>query len=179
VLGESGEVPQIRPCDAHPPVEADTSDNARSLGYVLTLGDFEFLNLGDLTWNVEHRLACPKNLVGTVDAMQVTHHGSDQSNNPALVGAVAPTVAVVNNGPKKGGTARVYATLRATASITDIFQVHRNVETGPGDNAPPGFAANDEEACNGEWVRLSVGPSAKSYAVEIPSKGTRRTYDVR
>jgi competence protein ComEC len=182
VLGEAPGSPQTRRCTAkppHPAIPDDTSDNYRSLGLRLSFGRFDFLDLGDLTWNVEHKLVCPKNLVGVVDVYQVTHHGADNSNNPALVAAVAPTVAVIDNGARKGGTPSAYKLLRRTPSIKDVFQLHRNVETTPADNAPPEMVANDEEACPGEWIRLHVDPQAESYDVEVHGKGTRRTYAVK
>ncbi len=40
----------------------DASENARSLGFVLTYGSFKFVDLGDLTWNKELELVCPNNL---------------------------------------------------------------------------------------------------------------------
>lgn len=182
VLGEAPGSPQTRPCAAPPPHRAipdDTSDNYRSLGLRLSFGGFDFIDLGDLTWNVEHKLVCPKNLLGVVDVYQVTHHGNDNSNNPALVAAVAPTVAVIDNGAKKGGAPAVYKLLRGTPSIKDVYQLHRNVATTAADNAPAELVANDEEACRGEWIRLRVDPPAKSYEVEVHGKGTKRTYAVK
>ena len=58
-------------------------------------------------------------------------------------------------------------------------QLHRNVETTAADNAPATFVANDDEACQGQPVRLQVDAAAKTYTVEVPSKGTRRTYEVK
>lgn len=179
VIGEPAGTPAIRPCAAHPAAEPDPGENARSVGFLLKAGGFRFLDLGDLTWNLEHRLVCPENRIGPVDVYQVTHHGWDPSNNPALVSAIAPTVAVINNGAKKGGTAKVFRTLRATPGLRDVWQLHRNVETTPADNAPPEFTANDDEACKGEIVRLRVAPDGRSYTVSIPSKGTTRTYSSR
>jgi competence protein ComEC len=182
VAGEAPGAPQTRPCTARPAHQAipdDASDNHRSVGVVVSFGGFELLDLGDLTRNVEHKLACPRNLAGVVDAYQVTHHGADDSNDPALLSAVAPTVAVVNNGARKGGKAEAYRRLRAVGSIKDVFQVHRNLDTGPADNAPPPLVANDDEACQGHPVRLTVDAAAKAYTVEVPAKGTRRTYEVK
>jgi len=182
VPGEAPGSAQTRPCpagSAHPAIPEDKSDNFRSVGLRLSFGGFDFLDLGDLTWNVEHKLACPKNVVGAIDVYQVTHHGNDDSNNPVLVAALAPTVAVIDNGPRKGGNAAVYKMLRRTPSVQDVFQLHRNVATSAADNAPPELVANDDEACRGEWIRLHVEPEAKSYTVEVHGKGTRRTYAVR
>lgn len=182
VIGEEAGAPQTRKCQAnpeHPAKPEDTSDNARSLGFLLTFGGFRFLDMGDLTWNVEHKLVCPANLVGTVDVYQVTHHGLDQSNHPALLKAASPTVAVINNGAKKGGRAPVYKWLRDLPDLKDVYQVHRNVETGPGDNAPPEFVANDEADCKGEGVKLAVDAAGAGYTVEVPSKKTKREYKVR
>lgn len=179
VVGEAPGSPQVRRCEAnpeHPAKPEDSSDNARSLGFVLKYGDFEFLNNGDLTWNVEHKLVCPKNLLGTVDVYQVTHHGLSQSNHPALLKAVQPTVAVVNNGPKKGGDAATFRWLKETESVRDVWQVHRNVATKAEDNAPPELTANDDEKCRGDVLVLKVAPGGKSYVVENPAKGAKKTY---
>ena len=78
-------------------------ENTASLGFLLTFGDFTFLDTGDLTWDIEMKLACPVNLVGEVTLMQATHHGfyHGYSGNPAHISAVKPQVVIVNNGPRK------------------------------------------------------------------------------
>jgi len=186
VAGEPAGAPQTRPCTAEPEHRAlpdDETENALSLGFLLTLGEFEFLALGDLTWNVEHKLVCPADrpagAIGAIDVFQASHHGFDDSNNPALLAALQPTVAIVQNGPKKGGTAPVFGWLRATGSSADVFQLHRNITTGSADNAPPACVANDEEDCQGASIRLTLDPEGMSYTVEVPSKQTRRTYEVK
>ena len=177
VIGEKPGAPQVRPCDrGHEAKPEDTSDNARSVAFVLTFGDFKFFDGGDLTWNVEHKLACPTNLAGAVDVFQVNHHGLDISNNPALVNALSPRVAIINNGPRKGGEARTFATLKSAPGLEAIFQLHRNVRTAEKDNAPPECVANDDENCRGEFIKLSVDQKGKSYTVTVPGKGTSRTY---
>src|SRR5262249_55031696 len=54
-------------CAGYTPKDADPTENAQSVGMLLTYGRFRMLDLGDLTWNKEHDLACPTNLIGTVD----------------------------------------------------------------------------------------------------------------
>jgi beta-lactamase superfamily II metal-dependent hydrolase len=182
VLDEPAGSPQVRKCEAnpeHPAKPEDPSDNARSVGFLLTVGSFKFLDLGDLTWNVEHKLVCPANLVGTVDVFQVSHHGLDQSNSPALLHAIRPTVAIMNNGARKGGSPATVQWLKDTPGIKEIFQVHRNVATGAGDNTAPELTANDDEKCEGEGIVLTLDPAGKSYTVDVPSKKTKRTYAVK
>ena len=64
VKGASGgENPYCKDAQQKPP---DTTENQRSAGILLTYGKFKFLDLGDLTWDVEMQLACPVNKLGTV-----------------------------------------------------------------------------------------------------------------
>lgn len=163
----------------HTPLPVDTSDNARSLGFVLTFGDFRFLDLGDLTWNIEYKLVHPSDKIGPVDVYQVTHHGLDISNNPVLLKTVRPRVAIVNNGPRKGGHPSVTATLRRIPDIQAIYQLHRNVTVGAQENADPEFIANPQEKCLGESITLSVAPDARSYTVTVGSTGKPRRYQTR
>ena len=62
-------------CEGADPGEEDAGENSRSVGFLLSLGAFQFLNLRDLTVHVQHRLACPEQLLGQVDIYQVPHHG--------------------------------------------------------------------------------------------------------
>ena len=177
VIGEPAGSPQIKSCgSAFKPIPEDRTDNANSLGFLMTYGGFKFYNGGDLTWNVENKLVCPENLVGAVDVFQVNHHGVDNSNNPALVQALNPRVAIIGNGPRKGGDARVFATLKEVPEVA-IYQLHRNVRTTA--NAPAEYVANDAERCRGEFIKLSVSPGGKSYTVSVPAKNISRSYRVR
>ena len=180
VLGESSASPQARTCGSQfQPKPEDKTDNVNSVGFLFTFGGFKFFDGGDLTWNIENRLVCPKNIPGVVDVYQSDHHGLDLSNNPTLVHALHPSVAIVNNGPRKGGEAGSYAAIKSSPGIEAIYQLHRNVRTTADDNAPADFTANDDEACKGEFVKLSVSPDGKTYNVSIPAKNIVRTYHTK
>src|SRR5215831_6018078 len=169
VLGDKTREPQVRPCgeDFQPKAE-DTSDNANSIGILFVFGRFRFYDGGDLTWNVENRLACPRNLVGSVDVYQVDHHGNDSSNNPVLLKSLAPRVAIINNGPTKGGEPITFATISKLEGIQGIYQLHRNLKTTDKDNTADDYIANEAEACQGNFIKLSVAADSKSYSVSIP-----------
>jgi competence protein ComEC len=180
VLGEQSSVPQVRPCgEKFEPKPEDTTDNVNSVGILLTFGRFKFFDGGDLTWNIENRLACPKNVVGGVDIYQADHHGLDISNNPAFVRELNPRVAIINDGPRKGGEARTFATLKSLNEIEAIYQLHRNVRTTDKDNTMSGYIANEEEVCQGNLIKISVDPTALSYTVSIPARQLSRSYRTR
>jgi beta-lactamase superfamily II metal-dependent hydrolase len=158
----------------------DYTDNANSIVLLLTFGDFRFYDGGDLTWNNELKLVCPVKLVPPVDVFQVSHHGQDTSNPPALIRALSPTVAVMNNGPRKGGKPKTMQTLREAPSIRAIYQLHRNVQPGEESaNTSDELTANIPEACQGNYVKMSVAPDGRTYTISIPATGYVRTFRTR
>ncbi|MDP1796646.1 MAG: MBL fold metallo-hydrolase, partial [Planctomycetaceae bacterium] len=130
--------------DRHVAQADDPSDNAKSVSLLFSFGKFRFLTCGDLTWNTEAKLMLPNNPLGSVELFMVTHHGLEVSNNPVLVHAIQPQVAVMCNGPTKGGHPQTLATLRSTKSLKDWYQLHRNVALKPEEQAPAEFIANQE-----------------------------------
>ena len=162
-----------------PPQPEDTTDNAKSLGFLLRFGGFRFLDLGDLTWNIEYKLVSPTDRIGKVDVFQVTHHGLEISNNPALLRTVSPRVAVFNNGARKGCHPLVTSTLRRLPEIQAIYQMHRNSTVGAQENTDPAFIANTDEKCQGESIHLAVAADGRSYTVTVGSNGKPRRYETR
>jgi competence protein ComEC len=160
--------------------ERDGSDNANSVVMLLEFGPFRFFNAGDLTWNQETRLVCPVNLVGEADVYQVTHHGLDSSNNPLVLRALRPRVAVMNNGVRKGCMPEVFDTLKHTPSLEAIYQVHKNLRPdGAVNNVADEYIANLEEQCQANYIHLSVAPDGEEYSVSIPANGHTRTFETK
>jgi competence protein ComEC len=116
-------------------------ENKQSVGMVISLGKFRMVDFGDLTWNKEHDLACPNNLVGTIDLYIVSHHGQDISSLPMLVKAMHPRVAVMDNGAKKGGAVATFETLKSSPGLQDLWQLHYAVDATD-HNMPEQFIAN-------------------------------------
>jgi len=137
-------------CAAYKPKDPDPTENARSVGMLITYGQFKMLDLGDLTWNKEHDLVCPNNLIGTVDVYLTTHHGLDQSGLPALVHAVRPRVAIMNNGARKGGSAEAWSTVRSSPGLQDLWQLHYAAASDAAHNVAAPFIANLDETTGNE-----------------------------
>jgi hypothetical protein len=164
-------------CSAGREKSRDGSDNANSVVMLVGFGGFRFFDAGDLTWNQEARLVCPKNVVGQVDVYQVTHHGLDSSNNPLVLKSLAPRVAIMNNGVTKGCLPEVFQNLKETKSLEAIYQGHKNLRPdGATNNVADEYIANTEKECQGNYIKLSVSPDAKSYTVSIPGKGHTREF---
>ena len=156
----------------------DTSDNAKSLAFRFRLGQFNFFDAGDLTWNVEKQLVCPTDRVGSVDLYQVTHHGLNNSSHPTLLKTLAPTVAIMNNGPKKGGSPETVKRLKALPSIQAAYQLHKNAATTAEQNTESELIANSEPA-GGEFIHVTVKPDGSSYSVQVGVSGKPRTFQTK
>lgn len=186
VVTASGEVlPNDGPmnpfADKHVPQKDDPTDNARSISLLLSFGKFRFLCCGDLTWNTEAKLMTPRNPIGQIDLFMVTHHGLEVSNNPVLVLAIDPRVAVSCNGPTKGAHANTIATLKQVKSLQSMYQLHRNVKLDPSAQAPAENIANQEETnvCQGNFIKASVAKDGASYTVQVGPKGQPREFATR
>lgn len=168
--------------DTVPAKPEDLSDNANSVATLFELGDFRFIDCGDLTWNVEAKLVTPINVIGTVDVYQVNHHGLDSSNNPVLINSLAPTVSVMNNGHNKGCGAGSFAALKGCKSIQAMWQVHKNLrKKDPENNAGEKYIANltDRDGCKGHYLKLSVAADGKTYTMSNPRNGEKVTYKTK
>jgi competence protein ComEC len=129
-------------CAAFKPQDTDATDNAQSVGSVIAFGKFRVAHMGDLTWNKEFDLMCPRNRIGTVDLFVVSHHGLAVSNSPALVHGIRPRVAIMNNGSRKGGPPDTMRTLYSSPGLEDLWQLHFSVLSGQEYTVPGLFIAN-------------------------------------
>jgi competence protein ComEC len=130
-------------CGSMQPMDKDGGqENARSVGLVMTFGAARIAALGDLTWNMEKDLVCPINKVGPVDLVIVSHHGSNLSNSPALLHALAPRVAVEDNGAKKGADAETYESVSHSPRLRRLWQLHFAERAGTERNVAETYTAN-------------------------------------
>jgi competence protein ComEC len=167
-------------CSSFKAQPEDRGENGKSLGYLLRAGNFEFVNLGDLSWNFQHRLACPVNLLGKIDLFQVTHHGVRDDVLPQQMWAMAPAVAVMNNGPTKGAGAVAVETVLRSPGLADLWSLHRAVNNDASHNAQERLTANlgDTDGCAGAWIRARVDP-AGTYTLTNSRNGYSKTYQVK
>lgn len=156
----------------------DTSDNANSLVLLLSYGDFDLFDGGDLTWNIEAKLVCPENHLRPVDIYDVNHHGLDVSNNPLMIHALSPTVAIMSNGVTKGCGPDTFHTLKSEPSIQALYQIHRNLRADAENNTSSECIANLEKDCSANYIMVSVEPSGQAYTVSIPATGHARRFVV-
>lgn len=146
-------------CNGVQPMTRDGGEeNVRSLGMVITFGKTRILDLGDLTWNKEMELLCPTNKVGKVDLYFVTGHGMDLSSSPPT-GALDPLVALMQNGPMKGGDAAVIKTVDSYPHLQGFWREHYSVRY-PDLNGDPNYIANlDQQPDQGYSIMVDIAPS--------------------
>ena len=137
---------------------ADQTENLRSLGTLITFGKLRLLDLGDLTHDKEMQLMCPVNKIGKVDIYIVSHHGWQQSGSVPFVHGIAPRVAIMDNGAKKGGTPSAWDIIEKSPGLEDLWQLHFADEGGAAHNVAPEFIANPDGPDAGNYLKLTAEP---------------------
>lgn len=153
---------------------ADQTENARSLGVLLNFGKLRILDLGDLTWDKEMQLMCPVNKLGHVDILIVSHHGWYQSSSPALVDAIHPQVAIMDNGATKGGSKATLETLKKIPGLETLWQLHYS-EEGKADNTADEFIANVQGPDKGNDLELTASLDG-AFTILNPRTGATKSY---
>ena len=165
-------------CSDPTPKLEDTGENARSIGVLIRYGKFHMIGLGDLTWDKERELACPRNLVGPVSVYLSTAHAHPGFGQAVMVHALAPRVAITNNGSRKGGDPAAWQIVRSSPGLEDLWQLHYATESPVNLNAPNDWIANPEEKCEGHSIQLTAAPDG-SFSVKNMRNGFTRHYDPR
>jgi competence protein ComEC len=143
-------------CDGADTPGPEFNENPMSVGFVARFGTFDMLDLGDLTWSYEHDLVCPENLLGPIDLYQTTHHGQSNSGATQLVHGIDPVVAIMNNGPHKGGAPETWDRISTSPSSPDLWQLHRALDTDDAHNSEDDLIVNPQDADADEGHALHV-----------------------
>jgi len=152
----------------------DGTENYRSLGILLRFGRFSFLDLGDLSGDTLLGLVCPRNLVGPVSAYLIAHHGNYDTSVPAVYSALRPRVAIMNNGPTKGGAPAAFQVARASAALEDLWQLHLSRDLDAGNSASD-LIANLDDGSDGHWIKLTASADG-SFTMVNGRTGVAKTY---
>ncbi len=165
-------------CAGKPARTPDQTENARSLGVEINFGKLRILDLGDLTADKEHALMCPANKLGPIDIYIVSHHGWYQSSSPEFVHAIAPRIAIMDNGATKGGSVPTFETLASSPGLETLWQLHSSEEAGTAHNAPAAFIANLPGADAAYGIELTARPDG-SFDVRNDRTGVTKHYTPR
>ena len=168
-------------CASEPNYPPDPSENSQSVGVLITFGKFRFIDLGDLTNAKELGLACPNNLIGTVDLYLVTHHGTahpgsgDGSNARAIVHMLRPRVAVMNNGAVKGGHPFAWQIVHDSPGLEGFWQLHYSIAGDKDHNVDEQFIANVGGEDQGNYIKVTAEPDA-TFTVTNSRNSFSKTY---
>ena len=155
LAGAGGPNSECKNAEQYPP---DQTENARSLGAVITFGKLRILDLGDLTRDKEMDLMCPVNKLGKIDIYIVSHHGWYQSGSPALVDGIDSRVAIMDSGAKKGGSPPAWDIIKKSRHLEDLWQLHYAEEGGSEHNVAADFIANPQGPDAGNYLKLTSQP---------------------
>ena len=144
---------EVNPFCAGIPRKEETGENTQSAGVLVQFGKFRFLDLGDLTSDKELALLCPENRVGKVDLYLTTHHGAESTK---AIYALAPRVAIMNNGARKGGDPAGWKVVKGSPGLEDMWQLHFAIAGGKEANVPDPLIANVDEQCEGKYLKVSA-----------------------
>jgi competence protein ComEC len=153
----------------------NTPNNFESIGMTIDFGKFRYLDLADLTWNQELQLVCPANLLGTFQLYRTTRHGGDWAGAEAMVHAVRPRVAVMNNNPTKGGTPGTFQIVKSSPGLEDFWQLHYSEFVAKDVQSPDNFIANFTKEDGGAHIKVTAR-SDGSFTVKNGRNGFTKEY---
>ncbi len=147
-------------CDIPETKPTDRSENPRSVGIEMDFGKLRILDLGDLTWDKEMQLMCPVNRLGRIDILIVSHHGMNPSSSHALVDAIHPRIAIMDNGATKGGSPAVLDTISHAPGLETLWQLHYS-EAGGEHNTSADYIANVQGPDAANYLLLTATEKGK------------------
>jgi competence protein ComEC len=172
-------------------------EDGQSVGLLISVGKFRFVNLGDLTWNRSMALFCPDNLIGKADVYVVTHHGQNLTRQwgdhfyglsscpPSEAGGLQPRVAFLTMGARghtfgMGATPACMEALKGSSRMEGLWETNKVVSGAEKDyNPPDDFIANvGEDTRRVEYVKLSAN-SDGSFIVSNSRNGFKKSYPAR
>lgn len=129
-------------CASFQKQEETNFEDYHAVGSVASFGRFRIAHLADLTVNYEYMMMCPNNPIGTVDVWIVSNHGQPRSGSAVLAHGLNPRVAIMNNGPRKGGVPDVMKIVYTIPRLEDLWQQHFSFLGGQEYAVPGLFIAN-------------------------------------
>ncbi len=171
-------IPGIKPvpnpwCANEHAWDTDLTENAYSNGILVTFDKFKFLDLGDLTGKKEVALVCPNNPIGTVDLYLVTHHGMDWSNSRAIVNAIHPRVAIMDNGAHKAGKPAAWQIVHDSPGLIDLWQLHTAEDSDAAHNSPDWLIANPKGDGDGYALKVVAMPDGSFSVTNTRTEKTK------
>ena len=165
-------------CESSKHYPPNHTENARSLGVLFTFGKLRIVDLGDLTSDKEVQLVCPENKLGKIGIYVVSHHGTASSNSPVFLDAIAPRVAIMDNGAAKGGAPSSWDAVKKSPRLEDFWQLHFSDEGGVAHNAAEPFIANLPGPDSGNYLKLTAWPDG-TFEVFNPRTKQTKHYDAQ
>jgi len=93
------------------------------------------------------------------------------------VDAIAPRIAIMNNGAKKGGSTPTFETIAKAPGLETLWQLHFSEEAGT-HNTTAEYIANPTGPDAANYLKLTVSPSG-SFKVFNSRTGTTKDYAAR
>lgn len=158
----------------------DRSENAQSVGVLVSMGKFRLIDLGDLpSWMGEYDLMCPTNRVGQVEVYVTTQHAYAESGGAFLVDALHPVVIIADNGAHKGGAQEALEVAKQSPGLEGYWDLHYSYSASKDVNAQAPYLANlTDHPDNAYWIKLTALPNGV-FTVTNQRNGESKTYHPR
>jgi hypothetical protein len=88
---------------------------------------------------------------------------------------MAPRVAIMNNGPRKGGDPAGWKTVSESPGLEDLWQLHFALANGKEANVPDLRIANIDEHCAGLYLKVTAEENGE-FTVYNPRNKFSKTY---